>query len=89
MDSLKVLDPKRPIEKRTSIDCLKSAIAVIAAVRRTGFIERQARSLRFDDRELDHLGPFLGFGCNESAELGGAKNHWDGTEVDRSPAQMS
>src|SRR5262245_61936870 len=44
-------------------------------------MERQARSLRLDARELDHLGPFLGFGCNESAELGGAKNHWDGADI--------
>src|SRR5262252_6148578 len=44
-------------------------------------MERQARSLRLDARELDHLAPFLGFGCNESAELGGAKNHWDGADI--------
>src|SRR5262245_65147263 len=44
-------------------------------------MERQTRSLRLDARELDHLGPFLGFGCNESAELGGAKNHWDGADI--------
>src|SRR5262249_27099645 len=47
----------------------------------TAVMERQARSLRLDARELDHLGPFLGFGCNESAELGGAKNHWDGADI--------
>src|SRR5262245_22549848 len=39
------------------------------------------RSLRLDARELDHLGPFVGLGCNESAELGGAKNHWDGADI--------
>src|SRR5499427_8859324 len=38
-------------------------------------------SLGLDARELDHLGPFLGFGCNESAELGGAKNHWDAADI--------
>ena len=44
-------------------------------------MECQARSLRLDARELDHLGPFLGFGCNESAKVGGTKNHWDGADI--------
>src|SRR4029453_17668491 len=38
-------------------------------------------SLGLDARELDHLGPFLGFGCNESTELDGAKNHRDGANI--------
>src|SRR5262245_6116669 len=55
----------------------------IRAVRGTGVMEYRASavSLRLDARELDHLGPFLGFGCNESAELGGAKTHWDGADI--------
>src|SRR6516164_6101077 len=55
---------------------------------RTDFAERSlwnvatwAVSLRLDTRELDHLGPFLGFDCNESAKLGGAKNHRDGPDI--------
>src|SRR5262249_43394703 len=76
------LTPKRP-GQRTLVDVSKVPAGghQCPAVRRTGFMETQARSLRLDARELDHLGPFLGFGCNESAELGGAKNHWDGADI--------
>src|SRR5215813_14790037 len=37
--------------------------------------------LRLDARELDHLGPLLGFGCYICTELRGGEDHRDRAEV--------
>src|ERR1700726_2984858 len=39
------------------------------------------RSLRLDVRELDHLGPFLGFVGNELAEIGWRAGKCHGAEI--------
>src|SRR5215471_16039099 len=55
---------------RTSRELREVPTAVIAAIRGTGFMERSAASIRLSPRELDHLGPLLGFLSDELAEVG-------------------
>jgi hypothetical protein len=44
-------------------------------------MECQARSLRLDARDLDHLCPFFRFGRDISAELGGGEYHGYGAKL--------
>src|SRR5262249_18965148 len=44
-------------------------------------VGRGAPLLRLDARELDYLGPFLGFGCYICTELHGGEDHRDRAEV--------
>src|SRR5262245_27381502 len=61
--------------KMQSIRSFRRRGRAVSAVRREGFAERNvmepsAASIRLRPRELDHLGPLLGFLGNEFPEIG-------------------
>src|ERR1700684_277722 len=75
ISSVTAMTPLRTISVTTgSIFALRERFIFILFVLR--FIS--TRSLRLDVRELDHLGPFLGFIGNELTEIGRRAGKWHG-----------
>src|SRR5580700_10710081 len=77
ISSVTAMTPLRTISVTTgSIFALRERFIFVLFVLR--FIS--TRSLRLDVRELDHLGPFLGFVGNELAEIGRRASEWHGAQ---------
>src|ERR1700726_1950221 len=75
ISSVTAMTPLRTISVMTG--------SVFALRERFIFVLRfiSTRSLRLDVRELDHLGPFLGFVGNELAEIGWRAGKCHGAEI--------
>src|SRR5580692_2860737 len=78
ISSVTAMTPLRTISVTTgSIFALRKRFIFVLFVLR--FIS--TRSLRLYVRELDHLGPFLGFIGDELAEIGRRAGKWHGAEI--------
>src|SRR6202023_957522 len=77
ISSVTAMTPLRTISVTTgSTFALRERFIFVLLVLR--FIS--TRSFRLDVRELDHLGPFLGFIGNELAEIGRRAGKWHGAQ---------
>src|ERR1700689_3918408 len=77
ISSVTAMTPLRTISVTTgSIFALRGRFIFVLFVLRF----MSTRSLRLDVRELDHLGPFLGFIGDELAQIGRRTGEWHGAQ---------